>query len=374
MAPPFMQIAPFQPAMPQINADTFAPVQNALMRYTQGMQQQQQRNALLQGLQGLDMSPGEREMMAANPQMAQGILGQVYQNRFDPMAKLKQQQMQADLDMSPLRRQGMEADIAAKRAEAGMYPLKRQGYELDLNSKRLEYQQRLQEMQSPKLGKESLKPGETVMFYDPRTGQVKQQFQNSDDGAKLTEGQTKDAFFAERLLRSEQDLSRVAPTNERGEFTKWSPTGARQRFGPDEPGITNLYMANFVNSREWQAYQRAAREGLASILRKDTGAAVTKQEFDLYFPMYYPQPGDSPQVIMDKTNARQRLAQGLRGASGPAYRKMYPDQAPAPQQTAPPDGGGVSFDTDAQIPEGARVRDNVTGQMMRKRNGQMVPE
>lgn len=134
-------------------------------------------------------------------------------------------------------------------------------------------------------------------------------------GEKLTEGQTKDAMFGERMLRSELNLRKVIPTDEKGQFLKYDPTANVYRFLPDW---------NITNSSEWQQYKQAAKEGMASLLRKDTGAAISNQEFDLYFPLYWPQPGDNSDVVRQKQQARIQLAKGLRGASGPAFDQMFP--------------------------------------------------
>lgn len=139
-------------------------------------------------------------------------------------------------------------------------------------------------------------------------------------GDKLTEGESKDALFAERMLRSEQDLQRVVPLDPTGKPTGYDPTQARNALVPDK-GV----MANLINSKEWQSYQRAARESLSAILRKDTGAAVTDEEFNTYFPTYFPIPGDSPQVVLEKQKARQAVAAGMRGASSRAFNRMFPD-------------------------------------------------
>lgn len=134
-------------------------------------------------------------------------------------------------------------------------------------------------------------------------------------GAKITEGQGKDASFAERMLRSEAGLREVVPTDKAGNFMKYDPTSSMYRFMPDW---------NVTNSTEWQQYSRNAREGIAAILRKDTGAAVSDTEWQWYFPMYYPQPGDAAQVVKDKQEARIAVARGLRGSSGPAFDQMFP--------------------------------------------------
>jgi hypothetical protein len=144
---------------------------------------------------------------------------------------------------------------------------------------------------------------------------------------QLTEGQTKDAFFGERMLRAERILDEVTPIDETGRFTKYNPTTLRQALAPDDGRFANL-----VNSKEWQQYMQASKESLAAILRKDTGAAVTKTEFDMYFPMYFPQPGDGPEVVKQKRDARRRMGQGVAGASGPAFGRMFPESTPTQQQ------------------------------------------
>lgn len=136
-----------------------------------------------------------------------------------------------------------------------------------------------------------------------------------EKGADLKDHQTKDASFAERMLRAEAGLREVVPTDKSGKFLKYDPTSSIYKFLPDW---------NVTNSQEWQQYSRNAREGIAAILRKDTGAAVTKEEWDWYFPMYYPQPGDSAEVVADKQRARISVARGLRAASGPAFEQMFP--------------------------------------------------
>lgn len=136
-----------------------------------------------------------------------------------------------------------------------------------------------------------------------------------EKGGKITEGQGKDASFAERMLRAEAGLRGVVPTDKEGKFLKYDPTSSVYRFLPDW---------NVTNSAEWQQYSRNAREGIAAILRKDTGAAVSDTEWQWYFPMYYPQPGDSAQVVKDKQAARISVARGLRGSSGHAFDQMFP--------------------------------------------------
>lgn len=195
------------------------------------------------------------------------------------------------------------------------------------------------------------------------------------------EYQTKDASLAARMIRSELDMKRVTPLDPKGNFTKYDPTGASQRLWWDD---------SYWNSNEWKEYQRGTREWIAALLRKDTGAAVTETEWKLYMPTYFPVPGDSPQVVLDKQRARMSLARGMRAGSGVAFEQMFPqfDQEmrrhlavmdpetygdkrgvskPAGEAAAP-----TAFDNEVAIPEGARVKDE-QGRVLIKRNGKLIP-
>lgn len=66
-------------------------------------------------------------------------------------------------------------------------------------------------------------------------------------------------------------------------------------------------------------YDQAAKSMIASILRPETGAAVTAEEMAEYGPMYLPMPGDSPDVIAQKRQARDRDAGNLVKMGGAAY-------------------------------------------------------
>lgn len=120
------------------------------------------------------------------------------------------------------------------------------------------------------------------------------------------EYQTKDAAYADMMSRAEASIDALGG---------YRPNAVANAIVPDS--------WNLVNSKEWQSYQQAAREGIAALLRKDTGAAVTETEWDLYFPMYFPQPGDDETVIQQKAAARRARAEALKKSSAGAYDEMY---------------------------------------------------
>lgn len=121
--------------------------------------------------------------------------------------------------------------------------------------------------------------------------------------AKLTEGQSKDVGFFRRGLAANQELSQFE--NALLQYTDHfaGNLGALGRVFQDE---------------DYQRADRAAKEVLAVILRKDTGAAVTNEEFRLYGPMYIPMPGDKPETIAAKRAAREQFFTALQDGMGTA--------------------------------------------------------
>jgi hypothetical protein len=86
-------------------------------------------------------------------------------------------------------------------------------------------------------------------------------------------------------------------------------------------------VGNYLTSKEYQSAQQAGREFLASVLRKDTGAAVTDGEMDTYGKIYLPQPGDDAATIKQKSVARQRALDAIYGGLGTA-RSLFPEYGP----------------------------------------------
>ena len=105
-------------------------------------------------------------------------------------------------------------------------------------------------------------------------------------------------------------------------------------------------------------------EFVAATLRMDSGAAIPEQELERQKRIYFPQPGDGPEAIAAKRNARLRALEGLKQSAGrletvaeERYRKMVEaglgggaisadGTAPPTSGTTPPAGGdGQPFTT-----------------------------
>ncbi|WP_269497849.1 hypothetical protein [Castellaniella sp. S9] len=126
---------------------------------------------------------------------------------------------------------------------------------------------------------------------------------------KLTEQQSKDLVYLTRGEAASPILDKLGS----------QLADPAQRAGGAIPLV-----GNFTVSPDFQRADQAGREFLAAILRKDTGAAITSQEFDIYGKMYLPQPGDSPEVLAQKRTSRRTALDAIRSGLGAAAEGAPP--------------------------------------------------
>ena len=69
--------------------------------------------------------------------------------------------------------------------------------------------------------------------------------------------------------------------------------------------------ANWTQSPEQQQVEQAQRDFVNATLRRESGAAISEGEFASARQQYFPQPGDSPQVIEQKRKNRELATQGF---------------------------------------------------------------
>jgi len=163
---------------------------------------------------------------------------------------------------------------------------------------------------------------------------------------KLTETQSKDVGF---YNRGSKIIDRLDKQDQ-------ALTDAFSKVGGN--------ISNYLKTPEYRQAEQTAREFLAVILRKDTGAAVTPQEMEMYSSIYLPQPADDPTTIAQKKAARRTAIEGLRMGLGTAEilfssqeamqqrpTPAVPDQKPAPQGTAPIQGARQAPDGNWYVPD-----------------------
>ena len=69
-------------------------------------------------------------------------------------------------------------------------------------------------------------------------------------------------------------------------------------------------------------------------MRKESGAAISVDEFDKEDVKYFPQPGDDAQVVADKKASRERALQGLKFQSGKGANLVESARAGVPSNVS----------------------------------------
>lgn len=151
----------------------------------------------------------------------------------------------------------------------------------------------------------------------------------------FTEAQSKDNVYATRAEGALKVLEPVA-----GSLTSRSDLVA---------DMVPLGLARGTQSDQFQVARNAGNEFLQAILRKDTGAAITAQEQELYGKTYLPQPGDGGAVLEAKKAARARalaaLRSGMSADQGAAVDRALVDAARRTEQ-----GGALIPPSQPEVP------------------------
>jgi hypothetical protein len=151
---------------------------------------------------------------------------------------------------------------------------------------------------------------------DPRTGRW--EAPDLDGGAsapaagnpyatgKFNNEQGKAAGFSDRMLGSEQTLRGLE--------------GINSGFAGGVAGTVSGWTPNAMKSADRQRFEQAKRDFVNAQLRRESGAAISQKEFDNADAQYFPQPGDSADVIAQKRTNRQRAVEAMAREGGPSYR------------------------------------------------------
>lgn len=131
---------------------------------------------------------------------------------------------------------------------------------------------------------------------------------------KMTESQAKANLFAGRMEASEEVIGALEAQG----------TSLWQNLASKAPG------GNYLLTPEYQRYFQAKLDFLNAVLRQESGAVISAEEIAKGDLQYFPQPGDSEEVIRQKAANRRQAIAGIRQASG-----QNPGSPPAPVSVAP---------------------------------------
>lgn len=152
-----------------------------------------------------------------------------------------------------------------------------------------------------------------------------------EQAGKPSEAERNASGFAQRMEFSENKLKeiegKVAAQQAKDPSTKYQTpyesTGTQLAGGLP---IIGDWARGKVSTNQQQAYRQAQENWVRANLRKESGAAIGKDEMDREIATYFPMPTDKPDVVAQKQQARQVTMGAMRQAAGRSYQPFDPKQ------------------------------------------------
>lgn len=119
----------------------------------------------------------------------------------------------------------------------------------------------------------------------------------------MNESQAKAAGFADRIAEASPMLDIPPPT-------------VGSMILSDVPG------GNFALNPQQQKFFQAERNFINAVLRRESGAVISPDEFSNARKQYIPQPGDSDGVLEQKRRNRETVLRSLSRDAGPSYQPV----------------------------------------------------
>lgn len=156
------------------------------------------------------------------------------------------------------------------------------------------------------------------------------------DSRIYSDGQMKSASFAKRMRDADKIMARLETLKDSQGKDIGYEYSAKELIADYTPIFGGF--VNRMGQDDSQSYRQAQEDWVRAKLRRESGAAIGKdemaQEIDLYFPKY----GDSKETIRQKRIARAQATRNLLRESQGAYDRIYSggDVAAPPSPPAVP--------------------------------------
>jgi hypothetical protein len=148
--------------------------------------------------------------------------------------------------------------------------------------------------------------GNPIFFQPSKTGEEISVIAGARPAPKgMNESQSKAAGFADRVAES-------SPILDSG------PVGLEATFLAGMPGG----IGNFALTPQQQTFLQAERNFINAVLRRESGAVISPEEFTNARQQYIPQPGDGPEVLEQKRRNRQTVQRSFVRDAGPSYQPV----------------------------------------------------
>ena len=131
----------------------------------------------------------------------------------------------------------------------------------------------------------------------------------ADKSLNPTEQQANAYTFSSRMEKSDKILNDLD-----GNYNPLAISAKTSGIASNIPGAQTLI--NLKMSPNDQKAEQAQRDFVNSVLRRESGAAISQSEFDNARIQYFPQTGDSPEVKEQKAINRKTAIEGIKKAAG----------------------------------------------------------
>ncbi|NBW16795.1 MAG: hypothetical protein EBR82_53345 [Caulobacteraceae bacterium] len=253
---------------------------------------------------GMEMeNPFQPFTLATSPGVKQ--LAEQYTKSFEQGVLTEEQANQRILDL-----QRME-DAFISRTESAQERKDRE------NRDRLDRQERdrlakLEREQRDLLSRQERQQRETLAKQEREERQAAAAQERETKRLEGTEGQKLSAGFADRMVRSQNILNTLEGAGVGLPTITTSIAGGVPFVGG--------YLERQVADTNQQRYKQAAMNWIRANLRKESGAAIGVDEMEREYETYFPLPGDDPDTIQAKKEARDATTRAMIINAGPVFK------------------------------------------------------
>lgn len=151
---------------------------------------------------------------------------------------------------------------------------------------------------------------------------AKERLKVDADNKNLPQNVYQAATYGKRLEDANKQMDQI--------MTKYDPTAVTQ-------GGVNGMLPDMFKPENAKLLEQSQRNFVNAVLRRESGSAISPSEFESANKQYFPQIGDSAEVIKQKKRNRDVALAGLKTEGAKAWNKMEGNlsQATAAHQEAP---------------------------------------
>jgi hypothetical protein len=174
-------------------------------------------------------------------------------------------------------------------------------------------------------------------------------------GKAPTGDQANAATFATRMAEADKILSDPAIYQ-----TGIGARGAGRAMAESLPVVGNALAGVGPDGPKYQQLRQAQRDFVNAVLRKESGAAISASEFANAEKQYFPQPGDSAEVIEQKARNRATAIDAIGNSAAPSFVKQFQEQRRREREQKTRGGGAQpvrvsSPDEARKLPSGTSI-------------------